>query len=68
MLGSAATLGVMLVKSVSFWVDESRCHTGIASRLLRAAEEAASRGCRKIVLSTHSFQAPDFFSNVEPLT
>lgn len=46
----------------NLWVHESVRHQGVGSRLVDAVQTfARAKSCTQIVLSSHTFQAPDFY-------
>lgn len=47
------------------WVHEGHRGHGLGTLLVRSAEtEAVARGCLRVVLATHNFQAPGFYERM----
>lgn len=49
----------------NLWVHEGHRGSGLGSTLMQSAEaEAVRRGCERMTLLTHSFQAPQFYERL----
>jgi GNAT superfamily N-acetyltransferase len=60
--GIAGYTWARLAEIEFLWVDEGARGQGLGSQLLAAVEdEARARGCALMIVSTYSFQAPDFY-------
>lgn len=60
--GIAGYTWARLAEIEFLWVDESARGQGLGTQLLAAVEEEArARGCALMIVSTYSFQAPDFY-------
>ena len=60
--GVSSTLwgGCLEIKYI--WVSEERRGSGLGSKLLNRLESVVkAKGCRRIILDTYSFQAPEFY-------
>ena len=61
--GVSATLWGGCVEIDYIWVTEKLRGSGVGSRLLKRLENVVkAKGCRKIILDTYSFQAPEFYT------
>jgi GNAT superfamily N-acetyltransferase len=62
MAGIAGYTWARLAEIEFLWIAEDARGQGLGSQLLAAVEdEARARGCALVIVSTYSFQAPDFY-------
>ena len=61
--GVSATLWGGCLEIDYIWVSEELRGTGVGSELLKRLEKLVQeRGCRRVILDTFSFQAPEFYA------
>ena len=61
--GVSATLWGGCLEIDFIWVSENLRGSGVGTQLLKRLENVVkAKGCRKIILDTYSFQAPEFYA------